>query len=142
MKAHREPSGLWVISFARGDTVRDPIESFAKEHSIVGAKISGIGALEDPELGCYDLATKTYDRRTFNGIWELLSIEGNLSLKDGEPFLHAHVTISGHDYAAMGGHLFDSKVGVVMELFVDPLATPLHRYPCEAIGLPRWEPGG
>ena len=141
MKYHRDPTGTLVISLARGDEIRESIESLCVELSIEAAKISAIGAVEDPVLGCYDLPTETYDRRTFDGIWELLSLEGNITLLDGKPFLHAHVTISGHDYKVWGGHLFDSKVGVVTEMFLTPMAMPLPRIPCAAIGLARWEPG-
>jgi len=141
MKAYKEPDGRWIISLARGDSVRESLEGFAKEHGIVGAKIDGIGAVEDPEIGSYDLPTKAYHRRTFSGIWELLSMHGNLTTYPDAPFLHAHVTISGHDFKTLGGHLFDARIGVAGEIFVEPLTKPLRRIPCEAIGLPRWEPG-
>jgi len=140
MRYHKDSSGLIVVSLARGDQLRASIESLAAELGLVGAKFSAIGALEDPELGCYDLPTQSYDRRTFEGIYELLSLDGNISLLDGKPFLHVHAAISGHDYHTHGGHLFDSKVGVVLECFLEPLETPLPRLPCAAIGLARWEP--
>ena len=124
MKVHRDPTGAYVVSLARGDDLRSSLESLAAEEQIPGAKVSAIGALEDPELGCYDLPSKTYDHRTFPGIYELVSLSGNLTLLEGKPFLHAHVAISGHDYAVYGGHLFDSKIGVVAEVFVEPVDTP------------------
>lgn len=58
----------------------------------------------------------------------------------GVPFLHAHVTLGDPELGARVGHLFDAKVGVTVEMFLMPLATPLPRMMCEAIGLPRWEP--
>lgn len=142
MKLLEESDGRLVVSLARGEMLRACIENLAIQRGIRGARISAIGAIEDPELGCYDLPSQSYDKRVFPGIWELLSMEGNISLLQGRPFLHAHVSISGHDYQALGGHLFDARVGVVVELFIDPLSTPLPRIPCAAIGLPRWEPGG
>ena len=141
MKVHREEDGRFVVSLARGDSIRECIEGLAREHGIGAARVTGIGAVEDPRLGCFDLPSKTYDERVFEGIWELLTLNGNLSLAGGEPLLHAHVTLSGHDYRAFGGHLYDARVGVVAELFVEPYPTPLSRARNDEIGLMRWEPG-
>lgn len=141
MKWHREEDGRIVVSLERGESIRESVESLAGELEITAAKVSAIGALQDPELGAYELADKEYIRREFTGIWELLALEGNISLNDGEPFLHAHVSISGADFDVKGGHLFDARVGVVVEMFIEPCATPLRRMHCEAIGLARWEPG-
>jgi predicted DNA-binding protein with PD1-like motif len=140
MKIHEETSGLLVVSLARGDDVRSSVEGLADERGIVGARLSAIGAVEDPELGYYDLSEKTYLRSAFPGMWELVSFEGNLSLLDGRPFMHAHAAIGGPDWSTRGGHLFEARVGVVMELFIEPLEAPLPRIMCPAIGLPRWEP--
>jgi uncharacterized protein len=128
------------MSIHRGESVREEIEGLAQREGIVGAKISAIGAIEAPELGGYDLEKREYYRKTFDGLWELLALEGNISLLEGKPFMHAHVTISGHDFLTYGGHLFDAKVGVVTEVFIEPLSVPLPRIYCEAIGLARLEP--
>ena len=142
MKWHREQDGRILVSLGRGDDLRECLEGLATELGLGSARVSGIGALEDPELGSWDVGERVYHKRVFPGVWELLTLEGNLSLLEGRPFLHAHVTLSGHDYAVYGGHLFGARVGVVAELFVDPHPTPLPRKMWEVTGLPRWEPGG
>ena len=141
MKVTREDDGRYVVSLEYGENIRECIEGLASDENIVGAKLSAIGAIRDVELGAYDLSTQTYTRRTFAGIWELVSFQGNISLLNGEPFMHAHIAIAGHDFEVMGGHLFDAEVAVVFEGFMEPVATPLPRIPCAAIGLARWEPG-
>lgn len=142
MKFHRETDGRLVVSLTRGEPVRASLEQLALEQGLVAAQVSAIGALEDPELGCWDLEQKVYHKRLMPGVWELLSLQGNLSLHEEKPFLHAHVLLSGADYTALGGHFFESRVGVVLEMFVLPYPTPLPRRFCPELGLPRWEPGG
>jgi len=39
-------------------------------------------------------------------------LEGNVALKEGEPFIHAHVVLSDHNMQTLGGHLFETTVGV------------------------------
>ena len=45
-------------------------------------------------------------------------MEGNVALKDGEPFIHAHVVLSDHKMQTLGGHLFETTVGVAGEFFL------------------------
>lgn len=142
MIARRQNDGLLIVSLERGDDVRGEIEALAFQEGIGGAELTGIGAIEGPELGFYDLAAKTYLRRTFEGIYELLALQGNLTMRDGKPFLHAHAALGGRDFQSFGGHLFEAKVGVVVEMFIRPTDAPLLRIPCEKIGLARWEPLG
>jgi predicted DNA-binding protein with PD1-like motif len=40
---------------------------------------------------------------------------------DGEPFCHAHVTISGLDFISHSGHLFQADIAVTGEFFLQPL---------------------
>ncbi len=129
-----------IVSLERGDAVRASVEAVAKERGILGAAVTAIGAIENPELGFYRLDEKRYERKRFPGIWELVSLLGNVTAKDGEPFMHAHVAIGGPDFAVYGGHLFDATTGVVVELVIEPFDRPLERVLCEDIGLHRWEP--
>lgn len=141
MKWHREKDGRILVNLERGDDLRPSLEGLATELGLAAARVTALGALEDPELGSFDLPTKVYHKKVFPGIWELLSLVGNLSLVDGRPFLHAHVALSGHDFRVFGGHLFEARVGVMVELFLDPYPTPLHRSFSEKVGLNQWEPG-
>jgi uncharacterized protein len=75
---------------------------------------------------------------------ELLALSGNISQKDGEVFVHAHVTISSglDDGRAYGGHLVDGCIvlttaelvimeltGLAMERVHDPVTRALELYP-------------
>lgn len=139
MKVRKEASGLFKISLERGDEVNSCIERVAEEYDIHGATVRAIGAIENPELGYYRLRERTYIRDEFPGIWELSPLIGNISMKDGKPFLHAHVTIGGPDFIARCGHLFTGKTGVVVEVEMMP-GEPMIRLMCDDIGLHRWEP--
>lgn len=141
MKWHRETDGRILLNLDRGEDLRSTVEGLAADWGLVSARISAIGALEDPELGCWDAQARLYHKQVFPGLWEMLSLNGNLSLLEGRPFLHAHVTLSGHDFAVKGGHLLEARVGVVVEAFIDPYPTALPRRMCQEVGLPRWDPG-
>jgi len=41
---------------------------------------------------------------------EILHCTGNISLKEGKPFPHCHVTLGARDGSAYGGHLMAARV--------------------------------
>src|SRR5690606_9769502 len=67
--------------------------SLANEYQWKGAHLSGIGALKEVELGYFDENIKDYHRKIFPKTYELLSLEGNLSFFDNQPFYHIHTVL-------------------------------------------------
>ena len=108
----------YFINIAKDEKVIETLTGFCKERGIRNAKLSGIGAVKKTEIGAYDLPEKEYIKKEYPEILELLSFEGNVSLKDGEPFIHAHVVLSDHQMKTFGGHLFETTVGVAGEFFL------------------------
>jgi uncharacterized protein len=47
---------------------------------------------------------------------ELLSLIGDVALKDGRPVVHAHVVIGKKDGTAHGGHLLEARVRPTCEV--------------------------
>ena len=60
---------------------------------------------------------------------------GNITLVNGEPFIHAHITLANIEFGAVGGHFKEGTVGATLEVFVTRLNTEIHRCPDEAVGL-------
>jgi predicted DNA-binding protein with PD1-like motif len=46
----------------------------------------------------------------------MLSLIGDIALKDGDPQVHAHVVIGRRDGTAHGGHLLEAKVRPTCEV--------------------------
>ena len=46
---------------------------------------------------------------------EVLSLVGDIALKDGEPSLHAHVVVGSRDGSARRGHLLGARVRPTLE---------------------------
>jgi hypothetical protein len=132
-------SGGFLVRFAHGEEVVNGLLDFARQHSLRGAWVNLLGAIEHPELGYYDLPTKSYTRRSFPGDWEIMGAVGNLAWLGDSPVLHVHLTISGPDFAARGGHLFAGRAGATCEVFLWDLGTPLERARDESIGLALWK---
>ena len=111
----------------RGEEVLETLGAFVKEQGIAAATVRGIGALQDCELGFFDVETKVYERTLFPSSMELINLAGNVSWADEEPLLHLHAVLAGSDLVARGGHLFRGVVSVTGEVFFDVFERRLER---------------
>ena len=102
-----------------GDGVIDSLKKLAASERIGMASFTGIGAVRDVVLGYLDLDQKEYLKREFGSdSMELVAMSGNLALLDGEPVAHCHVVVGDREMRAFGGHLFEARVSVTVEIFL------------------------
>jgi len=134
-----EHSGQNFLVYIQIDEpVMETLISVCKNNGIMNGQISGIGAVKEIEMGAYDLDSKSYLRKQYPDNHELISFQGNITLKDGNPFIHAHITIGNHDLHTRGGHLFEMKVAVVGEFIIRNIESNVHREFDKNIGLAVW----
>lgn len=122
----------------QGEKVMESLTNYCKEKGINNGRLSGIGAVRDIEIGAYDLESKSYLKKQFEEEYELISYQGNVTLKDGDPFLHAHVMIGNKELKTRGGHLFECEVAVVGEFILDQIEGSAKRELNPNIGLATW----
>ena len=124
------------IYIEKNEKVMDTLTRFCIDKGISNAKLSGIGAVKETEIGAYDTIKKEYIRKEYSDILELVSFKGNITLKDGSPFPHAHVVLSDHNMSTAGGHLFETTVAAVGEFFLMEFDNDAYRELNEDVGLP------
>jgi len=132
---YKKANNQYWLRIDKDEEIFESVKAFAKKEGITAASLSGIGAVKDAEIGFYDLEKQEYESKIFPDVMELLSANGNISLLEGEPFLHLHGVVSGHDYLAKGGHFFKATVGVTCEFVVTPIDLEIHRTMNSSIGL-------
>jgi hypothetical protein len=115
-----EKTEVHAIRLPTGAELVQALTNYCKEHEIEEAQVLGIGALRAPEIGSYSFAQEHYGSFTLDGDWEMLTFNANVSLKDGEPFVHPHVMLGDAEGRMRGGHLFAAEV-LVAELTVHVL---------------------
>ena len=126
------------MTLAQGDNINETFESFAEVKGVGCAWLNGIGALENPEIGYYSLEDKSYYRKTFKGEYELTSLIGNITLKEGKPFSHTHITFSDTEFRVFGGHLFNANITAAGEFIMQFGSDEINREMNAEIGLPLW----
>jgi uncharacterized protein len=134
-----------IVRLDRKDVLHDKILAVCEERGVRCGAIRGLGAFEEVELVEYDQQKKVYKAgQTFRTAMELLSLQGNVSDKDGQPFLHLHVAVSRERedqvrrIEVLGGHLLRAVV-FAAEITIDCYDDlRLHRLPDEPTGLGLW----
>ncbi|HOJ44147.1 MAG TPA: DNA-binding protein [Syntrophorhabdaceae bacterium] len=91
---------------SKGSDLIEDIMAFLKEKDIHSGIISGIGAASKATIGYYDQVNRIYKTKTFEEPLEILSIKGNISIKDHDVFPHIHGVFSRQDGSCIGGHVF------------------------------------
>ena len=118
----RKEGNLIVFRFEDGKDVVESLKRVTKEHKIQsGIILSGIGMLRNFEISFYSREKAGYVTNKFNEPVELLSLSGNISLRNDETFFHLHVALAKEDTTALGGHLKKATVhntleGVIVKL--------------------------
>jgi len=126
----------WLVVFDKDQPVNSTLTKIVEREGIVGGFLTGIGAIKNVELGFYHLHQKDYHRQTFSkGDFELLSLNGNISLKDGQPYVHTHTTIGDDQFRVFGGHMFEALVAVTAEIYITPFCLMPTRELQQSLGL-------
>jgi predicted DNA-binding protein with PD1-like motif len=126
------------VSLERGEDLLEGLNSAVAELGIESGTLQIIGGLEEAVLGYFDKDTAEYVT-TRTGHVEICAGLGNVSLRDGEPFIHLHLTVSGRDGAAMGGHAMEGCRAYVVEAYFRKLGGPAPvRQDVEGIHLKVW----
>ncbi|MGP8070252.1 MAG: PPC domain-containing DNA-binding protein [Candidatus Bathyarchaeia archaeon] len=93
-----------VERLRRGEDVLVRLNQLVLENGITAASFTALGAVEKASVGIF-VGDGQYSTVVYDGPLEVVSCVGNVSLKEGKPFIHAHVTIADKKGNAYGGHL-------------------------------------
>ena len=135
---YRKVNDKIFVNLQTGDLINESIWGIAVEENISNAWINGIGAIDNVEVGYMDVENKKYQKRNFDEYYELLSLIGNITYRDGVPFVHTHVTFSDTEYNVFGGHLFDANITATGEIILSLADSKIDRVYNENIGIHTW----
>jgi uncharacterized protein len=124
-----------IYSFKAGARIPDDVVAAAKKDEVKTSLVSAIGGVRELKLGYFNQKTKKYEEHDYREELEVTSLLGNITIKEGEPFLHVHGTFGRRDMSVIGGHVVSATVSPLLELVVTPTKNRGVRRFDEAIGL-------
>jgi predicted DNA-binding protein with PD1-like motif len=109
----------FVLILDTDDEILSSLKHFAQTEHLAGSSFKAIGALSNVELGWFNWQSKKYQTVVkLEEQVELLSLIGDIALKDNKPQIHAHLIIGRQDGTAHGGHLLSATVRPTCEIVI------------------------
>ena len=141
MMTHGEfkSAGTYLVRLPHGADLIETIETACRGRGVQMAGVMALGAVRRATIAYYDQDEKEYRQRTFDEPLEIAALIGNISLRDGEPMLHAHAVFSRENGETVAGHLASPTEIFACEVRIDMLdGPPLERVLDDVTGLTLW----
>ena len=147
---HVNPSGTRVYfgTLTGGENLHEAFSALVQQHWIKAAMIEILGGLSAVEFTEYDFVTQT--RRPalrFERAMEIVSGNATVSLLDGKPHVHIHLTLTfrdpeaPHGISVIGGHCASARAFAVEFVLTAYDGAPVNRGLDTATGLQLWQLG-
>jgi predicted DNA-binding protein with PD1-like motif len=117
----------YAVIFETGDEVVSGLLEFAQQNQLAGSHFTAIGAFSRVVLGYFDIQARDYQKIPIDEQVEVLTLAGDIALKDEEPMVHAHAVVGKRDGTAHGGHLVEAQVRPTLEVILVESPIHLHR---------------
>jgi hypothetical protein len=135
-----ESSRLFMGKLSHGDDLLEEITKVCQNENIKLGSVEALGAVQRARLGFYNQKTHAYQFVSLDQALEITGLVGNISVKDGNPIVHAHITLADETGKAYGGHLASGTVVFACEFILEAFDGPsFERGFDEETGLPLWK---
>jgi predicted DNA-binding protein with PD1-like motif len=128
----------YFVRIDKGEEVVASLQQFCNNNGVKLGSVIGLGAADRATIGLFNTITKEYHNKELVGEYEITNLTGNITTKDGEIYLHLHITLGDEDYNAHGGHLNECWISGTCELVIDAAEGEIGRAFDEYSGLNIW----
>jgi hypothetical protein len=133
------PGRTFVGRLATGSDLVAEIERMCAAREIRAAWVSVVGAVQHAAFAYYDQEERRYVELASDEHHEIAGFVGNVSLRDGQPFLHAHASFGDRQGGTLTGHLLPGcRVWAAEVTLREMTGVELERTPDEVTGLSLW----
>ena len=129
----------YFVRIDRGEEIISSLKNFCEKEKITLAEVKALGAVDDFNVGLFDVETKQYHKNHFQFPAEITSLWGTVTTKDGKFYPHIHMSAGDKDGHVFGGHLNNARVSATCEMIVEVSEGTVERKFSEEIGLNLFE---
>ena len=116
-----------IVRLDVGEEIISSIMNILKNEKIAFATITGIGATNDFTVGTYDVTNQLYNKSNYKGVYEIVSLLGNTSTMNNEPYIHIHMSAADKNNNVVGGHLNEAYISATAEIVLNIIETNVDR---------------
>ena len=89
---YRKFGDAFVVRIDKGEEIVAQVLELAKREHIALASVQALGAVNRFTAGVFDTQKKQFAGHTFEGCFEIVSLTGTLTTKEGKPYCHLHMS--------------------------------------------------
>lgn len=129
---------IYMIRIDLGEGIIESLKKICEDEQIHLGRVEAIGATDHAVIGVYDLEKKEYYPEKIDEFMEIASLNGNITVMEGKPYIHLHATLADQNHVIHGGHVLEMRVGATCEMFVTVLDGEVKRRKDEELGINLW----
>lgn len=115
---HRRFGNTIVARLDRGEEINERLKELAQKEKIKLASVQALGSVNDFTVGVFDIEEKQFYPNHFTGAFEISSLFGTITTKDGAYYGHVHMTVGDKEGKVLGGHLIEGTIAATCEMFI------------------------
>ena len=127
---YRKFGSTYILRIDRGEEILESITKLCQAEEI------RLGSMGEVTLGVFNREKFAYESTTYTGDYEIASLSGTVTTKEGKPYLHIHMAaanaVKGECY---GGHLNHAIVSLTGEFVIQQLDGTVEREYSQEVGL-------
>ena len=124
-----------IVRIDRDEEITEQMKTVAEREKIQLASVATMGAIKEFTVGVFNTTEKQYYSNHFEGTFEIVSLNGTISTKDGEYYQHLHMSAGNEKGEVFGGHLNAAIVSATCEMVINVIDGVVDRSFDEEIGL-------
>ncbi len=124
-----------VVRIDRGEEIVEQVKAVCEAEGVKLAEVSALGAINKFEIGVFKTDTKQYKANYFEGVYEITSLWGTVTSKDGEFYSHLHMSAGDEGGKVVGGHLTKAWVSATCEMVISRMEGVVERTFNDDVGL-------
>ena len=130
----------YVLRLDPGEEIVASLTRLVEQENVQLGTVSALGAAGDVTIGIFNTREKQYYSQRYQGDYEISALVGNVTRREGKPYLHLHITIgnpvTGEVHA---GHLTSAVISATLELFLQVWDGQVDRKFSDTVGLNLFE---
>ena len=130
----------YVLRLDPGEEIVASLTRLVEQENVQLGTVSALGAAGDVTIGIFNTKEKQYYSQRYQGDYEISALVGNVTRKEGEPYLHLHITIGNPVTREVhAGHLSSAVISATLELFLQVWDGQVGRKFSDQVGLNLFE---
>lgn len=121
---HEKVGNDYLLRLEKNEEVLDSIQRLCQKEHILSATFQGIGACDDVIISTYIPEKNDFVNHEKTGMLEMVSLMGNVRLKDNQFDQHAHASFSFLEEGkvnVLAGHLAKARISYTAEIRLTPI---------------------